>query len=210
MNSRSRRWLCARFGLLVRPSSKGGRRECRTPDAPANRVCKNSGRYAHALVRSHRKSSGIPRAMVLRLTSCSPRRPAFLPPSSPRSLLPRNLMPASGHQDHTTSPSASGAIRQRRISVHHIPSRVRDDREPPLGVGRDGRGNEGDLRKQGSKIFFREGLDSQITDLPVGLSHRHIGGREAESGKALGRVPTINPDDCLRQTKCTLGLYRTP
>jgi hypothetical protein len=36
---------------------------------------------------------------------------AFLPPSSLRSLLLKNLMPASGHQDHTTSPSASGAAR---------------------------------------------------------------------------------------------------
>src|SRR3954470_8440242 len=32
---------------------------------------------------------------------------AFLPPSSLRSLLPKNLTPASGRQDHTTSPSAS-------------------------------------------------------------------------------------------------------
>jgi hypothetical protein len=34
---------------------------------------------------------------------------ALLPPSYLRSLLLRNLMPASGHQDHTTSPSASKA-----------------------------------------------------------------------------------------------------
>ncbi len=45
-------------------------------------------------------------------------------------------MPASGHQDHTTSPSASSAIRQERIHVHRIPPRVHDDREPPLwGTG---------------------------------------------------------------------------
>jgi hypothetical protein len=30
-----------------------------------------------------------------------------LPPSPPRSLLPENLTPASGRQDHTTSPSAA-------------------------------------------------------------------------------------------------------
>src|SRR5260370_3834632 len=53
-------------------------------------------------------------------------------PLSPAELTSTNLMPASGHQDHTTSPSASRAIRQRRISVHRIPPRVRDDREPPL------------------------------------------------------------------------------
>jgi len=33
----------------------------------------------------------------------------------------KNLVPASGYQDATTSPSASRAIRQRRQSVHRIP-----------------------------------------------------------------------------------------
>src|SRR6202043_2053320 len=33
--SRSRRMFCARFGLIVRPSEKRGRRECRVPNAPA-------------------------------------------------------------------------------------------------------------------------------------------------------------------------------
>src|SRR6202049_3928431 len=55
---------------------------------------------------------------------------AFLPPSP--ALLSANLTPASGRQDHTTSPSASHAVRQERIRVHRIPPRVRDDRETPL------------------------------------------------------------------------------
>jgi len=46
-------------------------------------------------------------------------------------------MPASGHQDHTPSPSASGAVRQERQRVHRIPTRIRDDRETPLVLGRD-------------------------------------------------------------------------
>jgi hypothetical protein len=47
------------------------------------------------------------------------------------------LTPASGRQDHTTSPSASRAVRQRRQSVHRIPQpNVRDDRETPLVQGR--------------------------------------------------------------------------
>src|SRR6202163_2202427 len=53
--------------------------------------------------------------------------------------IPRNLTPASGRQDHTTSPSASAQFVKRAISVHRIPPRVRDDREPPLwGAGRRG------------------------------------------------------------------------
>jgi hypothetical protein len=47
------------------------------------------------------------------------------------SLLP-DLMPAPRHQDHTTSPYASGAHVCRAISVHRIPPRVRDVRERPL------------------------------------------------------------------------------
>jgi hypothetical protein len=43
-----------------------------------------------------------------------------------------NLTRASGRQDHTASPSASVPFVIGTISVHRIPPRVRDDREPPL------------------------------------------------------------------------------
>jgi hypothetical protein len=43
-----------------------------------------------------------------------------------------NLTPASRRQDHTTSPSASGALVRSAIRVHRIPPHVRDDRETPL------------------------------------------------------------------------------
>jgi hypothetical protein len=46
-------------------------------------------------------------------------------------ILPADLTPASRRQNHTTSPSASRAVRPQHISVHRIPPRVRDDREPP-------------------------------------------------------------------------------
>ena len=45
---------------------------------------------------------------------------------------PQDLTPASRRQDHTTSPSASRAVRQQHVCVHRIPSRVRDDRDTPL------------------------------------------------------------------------------
>jgi hypothetical protein len=47
-------------------------------------------------------------------------------------LLLKNLTPASGCQDHTSSPSAFAPFVKGTISVHCIPSRVRDDREAPL------------------------------------------------------------------------------
>src|SRR5712664_3528247 len=62
---------------------------------------------------------------------------AFLSPSPLRSLLLTSLTPASRRQNHTTSPSASSALVSSTVGVHRIPSRVRDDREPPLcGTGR--------------------------------------------------------------------------
>src|SRR6266404_8971542 len=60
----------------------------------------------HTSIQVQRRQSGLPCGMVFRLIACSPRRPALLPPSSLRSLLLRNLTPASGRQDHTISPSA--------------------------------------------------------------------------------------------------------
>jgi hypothetical protein len=51
---------------------------------------------------------------------------------------PQRLTPASGRQNHTTSPSAIRAVRQRHIRVHRIPPHVRDDREPPLLSGETG------------------------------------------------------------------------
>jgi hypothetical protein len=49
-------------------------------------------------------------------------------PTSPSA----NLTPASGRQDHTTSPSAVSALVRSAARVHRIPPRVRDDRDTPL------------------------------------------------------------------------------
>jgi hypothetical protein len=49
-----------------------------------------------------------------------------------RKLPSTNLTPASRRQDHTSSPSASAPFVIGTSSVHRIPPRVRDDREPPL------------------------------------------------------------------------------
>ncbi len=43
-----------------------------------------------------------------------------------------NLTPASGRQDHTTSPSAGAALVARSTPVHRIPPQRCDDRDPPL------------------------------------------------------------------------------
>jgi hypothetical protein len=56
---------------------------------------------------------------------------AFLPPS-PAKISFANLTPASGRQDHTSSPSASSAFVSGAIRVHRIPPCVRDVAQRPL------------------------------------------------------------------------------
>jgi hypothetical protein len=101
---------------------------------------------------------------------------ACLPPSPPRSLLLKNLTPASGRQDHTTSPSARNVIRllTLRRPPHPVPTSVTIAIRPSSGTGC--RGYRGDLAFGKTEIFFLSGLDTAIaqagTDLPVGqISH---------------------------------------
>ena len=72
---------------------------------------------------SHHRSSRYNRHSLrdgLRLIARSPRRPGF---DCLRRLAnhPRSLIPASGDQDHTPSPSAAALLVQQRPDVHRIP-----------------------------------------------------------------------------------------
>jgi hypothetical protein len=84
------------------------------------------------------------------------RSPGFLATVASQILL-RHLTPASGRQDHTTSPSASVPFVIGTISVHRIPPRVRDDREPPLCVGRDDGNMQVICVGRERKYFLKEG-----------------------------------------------------
>ena len=95
--------------------------------------------------------------MALRLTSCSPRRTALLPPSS-RGTHPANLAPAPRRPNHTTSPYAQAAHVSRSSRVHRISPRVRDNGQRPSSAVRR-RSYAGDLRENESRIFLRKGLD---------------------------------------------------
>src|SRR5260370_20942919 len=82
------------------------------------------------VVRSHRETPGIPRAMVLRLMSYSPRRSGFFVTVTPEKLASQELdasVEASGPHDFAVRLSAA---RQKRQRGHRIPPRVRDDRDP--------------------------------------------------------------------------------
>jgi len=56
----------------------------------------------------------------------------------------------------------------QRCRVHRTPSRVRDDRDTPLLVGRDGRKYRSDLGILKTRIFLQKGLDTTCAEQPVG------------------------------------------
>jgi hypothetical protein len=115
-----------------------GRREYRVRAAPTV-SCATVHKKTHTSIQVQRRQSGIPCAMVLTVSFVLSPATGLSCHRHPRKMLPANLMPASGHQDHTTSPSASSAFVKGAIRVHRVPSRVCDDRETPLF--RDGMAN---------------------------------------------------------------------
>src|SRR5437879_1178020 len=100
--------------ILLPPSQKRGRRECRVRAAPAVSCAKVRKKGAHEHT-GQRRQSDIPCAMALRLTSCSPRWSGLVVTVT-GGTLPANLAPASRRQDHTTSPYAlafSSGVKKR-------------------------------------------------------------------------------------------------
>jgi hypothetical protein len=100
-----------------------------------------------------------------------------------------NLMPASGHQDHTTSPSASTPFVIRCICVHRILPLVDDVGQRP-SAGKDARISAPDLPDGTSEIFFAGGLDgaNQLDPLqqfvpPKNGSSQHAGPLMRETGR---------------------------
>src|SRR2546429_8028682 len=100
------------------------------PMRPKPRVQMVSEAHEH----SHHGHTGnhpaFPAQWFYGLLRALPGDQACLTPSSAR--LIADLTPASGRQNHTTWPYASGRARLARCRVHRIPTRVRDVRETPL------------------------------------------------------------------------------
>jgi len=121
--------------------NRRGRREGLTHGPPATR---KAGGSHHRLGRINRHSL---RDGVTVYSALSPVTIAWLPPSSLRSLLLKNLAPASERQDHTPSPSALGHVRLTcpPRPPHPRPT-YRDDRpKHPSSSRRDGREHRRDL-----------------------------------------------------------------
>jgi hypothetical protein len=161
------------FRMNIGPQRDRGRRESRVPNAPiASRANEKSTRASHhRFIRIIRLS---PRDGFIGFLRALPGEPGFLATVAGHDAKTSSagLTPASGRQDHTSSPHASRRSSVDTIRVHRIPPRVRDDREPPLSVGRDGRIDKAVSTKRRSEIFFEGGLDNGLarrrSDLPVG------------------------------------------
>ena len=136
--SRSRDMNCNR-GLLENFSRPPNQRAQGRPGAcctrgPACDLRKQNGTRAY---RAAGTLSGLPCAMALRLTSCSPRRTALLPPLSLRSF----ASPGRNASTATSEPH-DFAVRIRRVRllapsrVHRISPRVRDDGQRPSSAVR--------------------------------------------------------------------------
>jgi hypothetical protein len=135
-NSRSRRMFRARFCHSFGPLSSEGAGNAGRPMRPIA-ACAEIVELRTRVVRSHRKTPGIPRAMVLTASfALSPATGLFCH-RRPRKLLSANLTPASGRQDHATSPSASRIARQARRPrpSHPAPTFVTLRNAPLSGAG---------------------------------------------------------------------------
>jgi hypothetical protein len=102
---------------------------------------------------------------------------ACLPPS-PHGETPRDLTPASGRQDHTTSPSASAPFVKGTSTSTAPRSNVRDDgRRPSSGTG--WRQYADDLPRKESEKFLAKGLDSDLGVSPLYFSSRDTTSRDS-------------------------------
>jgi hypothetical protein len=137
MVSHSRDALRPRFSGNFSPSSNSegaGNAGCALH--PRSRV-RSAQNKMHTSIQGSGEHPTFPAQWLYGLYRALPGERAFLPPSSPISFWPlRNLTPATGRQDHTTSPYAQAALVVRNLSVHRNPSNVRDDGRRPLsGTG---------------------------------------------------------------------------
>jgi hypothetical protein len=133
MTSRSRDALGARVRREPRPSAK---RAQGMPGALLAPIASRGNEKNHTSIVTTGTplSPAFPARMVLRFPSRSSRRPGFVASvvGAMQSIV-ANLAPASGCQNHTTSPSAHASfVRRGHLRPSHPAPNVRDDREAPL------------------------------------------------------------------------------
>src|ERR1700688_4923730 len=108
----------ARFGLLVPPSSTEGAGNAGRPMRPIA-ACAEVVELSTRVVRSHRHHPAFPTQWFTAYFVLFPAIGFLVTVTG--GIPPADLTPASSRQNHTPSPSASGAVRQKRQRVHRIP-----------------------------------------------------------------------------------------
>jgi hypothetical protein len=112
-------------------SPERGHRECRALDAPAAWWAEWDRIATPVVVTTVTpETPGIPRAMVYSLLRALPGEPGLFA-TVISGISSTDLIPASGRQDHTTSPSALGAFVSGTLRVHRIPARAVDVAQRP-------------------------------------------------------------------------------
>ncbi len=149
------------------PSRIRGRGECRVPNAPAASCALGSGSMHTSI---HSGGTGYirhsPRNGFNSLYVISPGTGLSCPRRSRDK--PATLAPASGRQDHTTSPSAPA--RSSCVAAASTASRpdVRDDRDTPLLSRRDGANTTLIWVSEKEKYFCGRGWTENSQKLPDG------------------------------------------
>ena len=183
-----------------------GRRECRTlgASAAACAVVESTRVSHHGHAGNVRHS---PRNGFNGFLRALPGDRAFLPPSPPRSLLLGNLTPASGRQDHTTSPSASAPSSEApSASTASRPTSVTIAKRPSCGTGR--RRDIEVIWVGAKRNIFQKGLDSGVAKQPVGQISRPVRrSSKSEGGEGVIRhLNALTPDYAVAES--TTGCYR--
>jgi hypothetical protein len=113
---------------------------------------------------------------------------ALLPPSSARceSIL-ADLIPASGYQDATTSPSADRALVRRALRIHRIPRSTLMTCATPLLSRRDAARNAADLRMRSTATDWHDGQISRSREKDVKEIFAVICERRREKNAVIAR-----------------------
>ena len=144
-----------------------GRREDRVRAAPAVSCAKMHLAKTHTSIQVQRKHSGLPCAMVYGLYRALPGD--RLVATVIGGALPANLMPAPGHQDHTTLPSALAALVSRSLRVHRSPhpTSVTIAKRPSHGA-RDAANKQVIWVRRKQKYFCKRGWTQHRVICPSG------------------------------------------
>src|SRR6266478_2189242 len=151
--------------------------------------------------RFRRITPAFPAQWFYGLLRALPGDQACLTPSP--ALLIADLTPASGRQNHTTSPSASAQFVKRTARVHRIPPHVGDVRNAPL-PGRDDEGCRSDLGPLASEISeFQKLVARPSRRLPLRLD-RILGNRLICPGRAKSVHPVLRAKTIFLLRSCRL------